>query len=71
MSALGLGADDAAMARRMTAEAGLTAVPVSAFYTADPPQTFLRFCFAKRDTVLDAAAERMETWLGLVSRTAA
>jgi aspartate/methionine/tyrosine aminotransferase len=71
MSALGLGEDDAAMARRMTAEAGLTAVPVSAFYTADPPQTFLRFCFAKRDTVLDAAAERMETWLGLVSRTAA
>jgi aspartate/methionine/tyrosine aminotransferase len=71
MRASGLGDDDSAMARRMTAEAGLTAVPVSAFYTAGPPQTFLRFCFAKRDEVLDAAAERMETWLGLVSRTAA
>ena len=32
--------DDAALARRMTVEAGVTAVPVSAFYVSDAPKTF-------------------------------
>jgi aspartate/methionine/tyrosine aminotransferase len=71
MGRLGLGADDATLARTMTVEAGLTAVPVSAFYTSDPPQTYLRFCFSKRDAVLDEAVERLGRWLGSRSRTAA
>jgi aspartate/methionine/tyrosine aminotransferase len=71
MSVLGGGGDDAALARRITAEAGLTAVPVSAFYHSEPPDNHLRFCFSKRDSVLDAAAERMQTWLRSLSRTAA
>jgi aspartate/methionine/tyrosine aminotransferase len=71
MSALRVGRGDAALARRMTAEAGLTAVPVSAFYHSEPPDNYLRFCFSKRDSVLDAAAERMQTWLRSLSRTAA
>ena len=63
--------DDAALARRMTVEAGVTAVPVSAFYVSDAPRNYLRLCFAKRDAVLDEAVERMRSWLATVCRTAA
>jgi aspartate/methionine/tyrosine aminotransferase len=71
MSGLGLGGDDAALARRMTVEAGVTSVPVSAFYGEDAPRDYLRLCFAKRDSVLDEAVERMGGWLKRVRRTAA
>jgi N-succinyldiaminopimelate aminotransferase len=71
MRPLGLDGDDAAMARRMTVEAGVTAVPVSAFYGSDAPRSFLRLCFSKRDEVLDEAVERMRTWLKSVCQTAA
>ncbi len=71
MSALGLGGDDAALARRMTIEAGVTSVPVSAFYGEGAPSDYLRLCFAKRDSVLDEAVERMGAWLKTVRRTAA
>jgi N-succinyldiaminopimelate aminotransferase len=71
MGPLGLEGDDAALARRMTVEAGLTAVPVAAFYVSDPPNQYLRFCFSKRDAVLDEAVERMGAWLDSACRTAA
>ena len=71
MSRLGLGSDDAALARRMTIEAGVTSVPVSAFYGENAPTDYLRLCFAKRDSVLDEAVERMGAWLKRVRRTAA
>jgi aspartate/methionine/tyrosine aminotransferase len=67
---LGLDGDDVALASRMTVEAGVTAVPVSAFYGADPPRNYLRLCFAKRDDVLDAATERMDRWLASTRRAA-
>jgi N-succinyldiaminopimelate aminotransferase len=71
MSPLGLEGDDAALARRMTVEAGVTAVPVSAFYVSDAPKTCLRLCFAKRDAVLDEAVERMRGWLKSACQSAA
>ena len=71
MAPAGFSGDDAALARRMTVEAGVTAVPVSAFYNSDPPASYLRLCFSKRDEVLDEAAERMGSWLRSVHRTAA
>ncbi len=71
MSSLGLDGDDAALARRMTMEAGVTAVPVSAFYVSDPPKNYLRFCFSKRDAVLDEAVERMQRWIASLCRSAA
>ncbi len=71
MSPLELESDDAALAKRMTVEAGVTAVPVSAFYASDAPRSFLRLCFSKRDNVLDEAAERISTWLQSVRETAA
>ena len=47
----------------MTVEAGVTAVPVSAFYQSDAPQNFIRFCFSKRDAMLDEALERLARWV--------
>ncbi len=60
---LGLTADDAALCEKMTVEAGVTAVPVSAFYQSDAPKSFVRFCFSKRDEVLDAALDRLGRWV--------
>jgi aspartate/methionine/tyrosine aminotransferase len=71
MAPLGLEGDDAALARRMTVEAGVTAVPVSAFYVSDAPRNYLRLCFSKRDAVLDEAVARMGAWLDSACRTAA
>jgi aspartate/methionine/tyrosine aminotransferase len=71
MRPLGLDGDDAALARRMTVEAGVTAVPVSAFYVSDAPKSFLRLCFSKRDEVLDEAVERMRGWLKTACQSAA
>lgn len=60
---LGLDGDDAEICRRMTVEAGVTAVPVSAFYDGNAPKTFVRFCFSKRDEILDAALDRLAIWI--------
>lgn len=58
---LGLGSDVEA-AQRMTVEAGVTTVPMSAFYTGEAPNYLLRFCFCKRDEVLDEAVARLKAW---------
>jgi aspartate/methionine/tyrosine aminotransferase len=55
---LGL-ADDAAFCRRMVAEAGVAAIPVSAFYADASEKSVVRFCFAKKYETLDAAIERI------------
>lgn len=50
---------DVEFARWLTIEHGVATIPVSVFY-ADPPSTRLvRFCFAKENATLDAAAERL------------
>ena len=71
MSPLSIEGDDSALARRITIEAGVTAVPVSAFYVSDAPTSFLRLCFCKRDEVLDEAVARMRGWMRSAGRTAA
>ena len=55
--------DDAEACLRMTREAGVAAVPVSAFYVSEPPKRFIRFCFSKRDEVLDEAVARLAAWI--------
>ncbi|MCR9176176.1 MAG: aminotransferase [Alphaproteobacteria bacterium] len=59
------GEDDELFCRRLVLEAGVAAVPVSAFYgdKGTAPKSFIRFCFAKRDAVLDGAVERLESYL--------
>lgn len=61
ISQLGLGSDVEA-AQRMTVEAGVATVPMSAFYQGDAPSHLLRFCFCKRDEVLDEAVLRLKNW---------
>lgn len=51
--------DDRTLCERWTREVGVASIPVSVFYKNPPSQTVLRFCFAKSDEVLDAAAERL------------
>src|SRR5690606_11028550 len=59
LAASGLPADDEAVAERMVREAGVAAIPVSAFYRDDPERSYLRLCFAKEDATLDEAVERL------------
>jgi aspartate/methionine/tyrosine aminotransferase len=70
---LGFDGDDDAFCRTITVEAGVSAVPVSAFYqgagqpaggppASGVPRSLARFCFAKRDAVLDEAMSRLARW---------
>ncbi|HYS49336.1 MAG TPA: aminotransferase [Xanthobacteraceae bacterium] len=59
LAPLGLNEDDESFCRRLVAEHRVAAIPVSAFYAADPIRSVVRFCFAKRDQTLDAALDRL------------
>ena len=56
---LGVPADDVAFCRHLTEMAGVTAIPLSAFYEGDAPGNYVRFAFCKRPAVLRAAVERL------------
>jgi aspartate/methionine/tyrosine aminotransferase len=71
VSHLGLGGDDLELCKRMVVEAGVAAVPISAFYASNPPSGVLRFCFCKRDSVLDEGVARLSTWLKARGRAVA
>lgn len=47
------------IAIRLTKEKGVTTIPVSAFYTDETNNSVLRFCFAKKDSTLEEAANRL------------
>jgi N-succinyldiaminopimelate aminotransferase len=53
--------DDVAFCERLVREHGVAAIPVSAFYAQDAIKSIVRFCFAKKDAVLDGALARLET----------
>ena len=44
---------------RLTEEAGVTTIPVSAFYKTPKDNRVLRFCFAKKESTLEEAVERL------------
>jgi methionine aminotransferase len=50
---------DADIAMRLIQEHGVASIPVSAFNYQDPGGPVLRFCFAKKEETLRAAAERL------------
>jgi methionine aminotransferase len=47
------------LAVRLTKDYGITAVPVSAFYKNGEDNKVLRFCFAKKETTLEKAVEKL------------
>ena len=44
---------------RLTKEAGVATIPLSAFYTKDVNHGVLRFCFSKKEETLEQAVERL------------
>lgn len=50
---------DTDFACQLTREVGVAAIPVSVFYADPPQQKLLRFCFAKDESTLAAATERL------------
>ncbi|MGD0102895.1 MAG: aminotransferase [Rhodopila sp.] len=60
-SALGFNGDDVAFCRHITERAGVTAIPVSAFYEeGGAPRHYARFAFCKRPEVLAEAIDRLK-----------
>jgi aspartate/methionine/tyrosine aminotransferase len=54
LAASGIALDDAAFCRRAVAEAGVAAIPVSAFYAEGPVRNVIRLCFAKKPETIEA-----------------
>lgn len=52
---------EADFAKWLTAEIGVAAIPVSAFYSQPKESGIVRFCFAKKDETLRLALERLAT----------
>ena len=52
------GSDDA-FCRYLTTEAGVACIPLGSFYEGAEDAGYIRFCFCKRDEVLDEAAARL------------
>ena len=50
---------DVEFARWLTIEHGVATIPVSVFYERPPDMKLVRFCFAKENATLDAAAQRL------------
>jgi methionine aminotransferase len=55
--------DDVEFARWLTVEAGVAAIPISVFSRDAAPARVVRFCFAKHESTLDAAGERLRRHL--------
>jgi N-succinyldiaminopimelate aminotransferase len=61
---LGFAGDDVAFCRHMTERAGVTAIPVSAFYVSQAPRHYARFAFCKKLEILDEAVARLTRHFG-------
>jgi N-succinyldiaminopimelate aminotransferase len=60
LTASGVVEDDMAFCLRAVKEAGVAAIPLSAFYETDAPTNVVRLCFAKADETLDEGAKRLD-----------
>ena len=61
---LGFNGDDVEFCRHITTEAGVAAVPVSAFYQSGEIKHFARFCFCKEQASLTKALDRLGAHFG-------
>jgi N-succinyldiaminopimelate aminotransferase len=68
LAASGVAADDVAFCERAVREAGVAAIPVSAFYAERPVTDIVRLCFAKTADTLAAGVEALARARELVRR---
>ena len=61
---VGFNKDDVAFCETLARKAGVAAIPMSAFYQQGDVNQYVRFCFSKRDSVLDAALEKLQNFFG-------
>ena len=59
LAASGIAENDRSFCLRAVKEAGVAAIPLSAFYAEDALRSVVRLCFAKADPVLEEAAARL------------
>ena len=59
LPASGIAADDVAFCERAVREAGVAAIPLSAFYAQDAVTSVVRLCFAKKPETLAAGVARL------------
>jgi N-succinyldiaminopimelate aminotransferase len=59
LTASGIAEADRAFCLRAVNQAGVAAIPVSAFYEENPVTSIARLCLSKRDETLDAGIERL------------
>lgn len=59
---LGYNEPDTEFCKRITKEAGVAAIPLSAFYadSETAPRNLIRFCFCKKDEILEEAIARLK-----------
>ena len=57
---------DFAFCERLIREAGVALIPLSAFFKAGKPDTFVRFGFCKQQALLEQALERLERYFAKV-----
>ena len=60
----GIADTDAEFSEKLVREARVGTVPVSAFYAANGPKHWVRFCFCKKTEVLDDAINRLKAFFG-------
>ena len=68
LDASGIHADDAAFCERSVREAGVAALPLSAFYAEAPVTNVVRLCFAKKRETLATGIERLRAAKRLFAR---
>ncbi|MHA1564506.1 MAG: aminotransferase [Alphaproteobacteria bacterium] len=56
---------DVDICRTLTVDAGVTAIPMGAFFQEGDVEGYLRFCFCKSDGVLDEAVARLARYFGV------
>jgi N-succinyldiaminopimelate aminotransferase len=61
---LGFTGDDVAFSRHLTEAAGVSPIPLSAFYENDPPRHFVRFAFCKDEARIAEALVRLARHFG-------
>lgn len=69
LAASSIALDDREFCLRAVSEAGVAAIPVSAFYAEEAPRNVVRLCFAKQDDVLDEAARRLAAFRSKLKAT--